>query len=277
MDQIASALGDGARWRIVELLAERPRSVGELAELVGLRQPQTTKHLQTLARAGLVTVFPLGQRRVCAIETAPLKALEDRLRELVETAAAHQGDRDVIARYRAAIEEEAAAADRDRWADERTFSFERVLAASPDAVWRHWADPELLASWWAPSSMTITDCALEPKPGGRVVLEYRDPEGLRYRSEGRVHAAQEPQRLVFDLSVLDASGAVSFTGHYDLTLAAVPDGTRLRLGLRITETTVEAVPYIAGIEPGWEQVLGNLAAAVEVSQHTTKAPTQGKE
>ncbi|HXT88277.1 MAG TPA: metalloregulator ArsR/SmtB family transcription factor [Trebonia sp.] len=277
MDQIASALGDGARWRIVELLAERPRSVGELAELVGLRQPQTTKHLQTLARAGLVTVFPLGQRRVCAIETAPLKALEDRLRELVETAAAHQGDRDVIARYRAAIEEEAAAADRDRWADERTFSFERVLAASPDAVWRHWADPELLASWWAPSSMTITDCALEPKPGGRVVLEYRDPEGLRYRSEGRVHAAQEPQRLVFDLSVLDASGAVSFTGHYDLTLAAVPDGTRLRLGLRITETTVEAVPYIAGIEPGWEQVLGNLAAAVEVSQHTTKAPTKGKE
>jgi uncharacterized protein YndB with AHSA1/START domain/DNA-binding transcriptional ArsR family regulator len=269
MDQIASALGDGARWRIVELLAERPRSVGELAELVGLRQPQTTKHLQTLARAGLVTVFPLGQRRVCAIETAPLKALEGRLRELVETAEAHQGDRDVIARYRAAIEEEAAAANRDRWADERTFSFERVLAASPEAVWRHWADPELLASWWAPPSMAITECALEAKPGGRVVLEYRDPEG-RYRSEGRVLAAQEPERLVFDLSVLDAAGAVSFTGHYDLTLAAVPDGTRLRLGLRITETTVEAVPYIAGIETGWDQVLGNLADAVEVSQHTTK-------
>ena len=48
MDEIAAALGDGARWRIVELLAERPRSVGELAELTGLRQPQTTKHLQTL-------------------------------------------------------------------------------------------------------------------------------------------------------------------------------------------------------------------------------------
>ena len=79
-----------ARWRIVELLAERPRSVGELAELTGLRQPQTTKHLQTLARAGLVTVFPLGQRRVYAIETAPLAALERRLRELV---ADHRGAR----------------------------------------------------------------------------------------------------------------------------------------------------------------------------------------
>jgi uncharacterized protein YndB with AHSA1/START domain len=262
VDQIAAALGDGARWRIVELLAERPRSVGELAELAGLRQPQTSKHLQTLARAGLVTVFPLGQRRVCAVETAPLRALERRLRELAETAEAHEGERDVIARYRAAIEAESAVADRERWADGRTFSFERVLAASPGALWRHWADPELLACWWAPPPMTITDCALEPRPGGRAVLEYRDPEGRRYRSEGRVHAAMEAEHLAFELSVLDASGAVSFTGHYDLTLTAVPDGTRLRLGLRITGTTVEAVPYIAGIETGWGQVLDNLADAV---------------
>jgi uncharacterized protein YndB with AHSA1/START domain/DNA-binding transcriptional ArsR family regulator len=270
MDQIAAALGDGPRWHIVELLAERPRSVGELAELTGLRQPQTTKHLQTLARAGLVTVFPLGQRRVYAVEAAPLKALERCLRELVETTEAHGDERDVIARYRAAIEAESAVADRTRWADGRTFSFERVLAAPRDVVWRHWVDPDLLASWWVPPSMTVTDCALEPWAGGRAVLEYRDAEG-RYRSEGRVHAAKEPERLVFDLSVLEAAGAVSFTGHYDLTLAAVPDGTRLRLGLRITATTVEAVPYIAGIDTGWGQVLNNLADAVGNAQPTTEA------
>ncbi|MFI7134748.1 metalloregulator ArsR/SmtB family transcription factor [Nonomuraea sp. NPDC050153] len=268
MEQIASALGDGARWRIVELLTERPRSVGELAELTGLRQPQTTKHLQTLARAGLVTVFPLGQRRVYAVETAPLKALERRLRELAETAEAHAGERDVIARYRATIEADSAVADRERWADGRTFSFERLLAAPRDVVWRHWVDSDLLASWWAPPSMTVTDCALEPRPGGRAVLDYRDAEG-RYRSEGRVHTAKEPEHLVFDLSVLDAAGAISFTGHYDLSLAAAPEGTRLRLVLRITETTVEAVPYIAGIETGWGQVLDNFAEAVGASQRTT--------
>lgn len=276
MDRIASALGEAARWRIVELLAERPRSVGELAELTGLRQPQTTKHLQTLARAGLVTVFPLGQRRVYAVETAPLAALAGRLRELAETTEAHAGERDVLARYRAAIEAESAIADRKRWADGRTFSFERVLAVPRDVVWRHWSDPNLLASWWAPPSMTVTDCALEPKPGGRAVLEYRDAEG-RYRATGRVHAAKEPERLVFDLSVLDATGAISFSGHYDLTLTAVPSGTRLRLDLRITETAVEAVPYIAGISTGWGQVLDNLADAVGAPRRAAKASTQGKE
>ncbi|MEU4746143.1 metalloregulator ArsR/SmtB family transcription factor [Actinosynnema sp. NPDC023658] len=271
MDRIAAVLGDAARWRIVELLAVRPRSVGELAELTGSRQPQTTKHLQTLARAGLVAVHPLGQRRVYALDTAPLAALVRSLRELVETAEAHAGELDVITRYRAAIEAEAAIADRDRWADGRTFSFERALAVPREVVWRHWVDPDLLSSWWAPPSMTVTDCALEPRQGGRAVLEYRDPDGQRYRSEGTVRTAEEPGHLVFDLSVLDAAGAVSFTGLYDLELTEAPGGTTLRLDLRITETAVEAVPYIAGIETGWGQVLDNLVHTIGASTSATEA------
>lgn len=262
MDKLAAALGDAARWRIVEQLADHPRSVGELAELTGLRQPQTTKHLQTLARAGLVTVFPLGQRRVYALESEPLQALERRLRELAERTVAHADERDVIARYRTAIERESAVADQDRWADGRLFSFERVLAASPDVVWRYWTDPELLASWWAPRPMTIVDAALEPSPGGRAVLEYADAEGHRYRSEGTVSTARDSERLVFTLAVLDAESAISFSSQYAVELAAASAGTRLRLDLRIDETTVDAVAYIAGIETGWNQVLDNLAEVI---------------
>lgn len=265
MDRIAAALGDVSRWRIVELLADRPRSVGELAELTGMRQPQTTKHLQSLARAGLVTVFPLGQRRVYALEQAPLQALHDRLRTLVDAAATHAGERDVIVRYRAAIERESAVADRERWADGRTFSFDRTLRAPRDVVWRHWVEPDLLAAWWAPPSMTIVGCGIEPKRGGRAVLDYRDTDGRLYHSEGRVHTARKPGHLTFDLSVLDAGGAVSFTGDYDVTLSAIPTGTRLRLDLRITGTTVDAVPFIAGIETGWGQVLDNLVDVLHQS------------
>jgi uncharacterized protein YndB with AHSA1/START domain len=263
---VAAALGDGARWRIVELLAQRPRSVGELAELTGLRQPQTTKHLQTLARAGLVTVFPLGQRRVYAIETGPLAELRERLGQWIDAAAAQDDQRDVLARYQAAIEAETAVAD--GWADGRVFSFDRSLPVPPDVVWRYWVDPGLLASWWAPAPMTVVDAVVEPEPGGRAVLAYRDPEGRRYRSEGRVHTVREPVRLGFDLSVLDDAGAVSFTNHVDLTLTAAPHGTRLRLGVRVTDSAVEAVAFIAGIETGWGQVLDNLAGVL---------PAKGKE
>jgi uncharacterized protein YndB with AHSA1/START domain/DNA-binding transcriptional ArsR family regulator len=252
MEQIAAVLGDGARWRIVELLAERPRSVGELAELTGLRQPQTTKHLQTLARSGLVTVTPLGQRRVYALESAPLKEFERRLRDLIERTDAHAGDRDVIARYQASIEAETAA-DRAHWADGRTFSFERVLPAPREVVWRHWTDPSLLASWWAPPSMAVTECVIEPSPGGRAVLAYRDAEG-NYRSEGRVREAVPAERLVFDLSIVDA-----FTAVYDVTFT---EDTRLHIDMTITESTVDAAQYVAGIETGWGQVLDNLTKAL---------------
>ncbi|MFQ6228312.1 SRPBCC domain-containing protein [Nocardia sp. NPDC002869] len=262
MDRIGSALGDGARWPLIELLAERPRSVGELAELTGLWQPQTTKHLRTLAQAGLVAVFPLGQRRVYAIETQPLEAFARRLADLVDTAGAQAGEREVIARYRAAIDAEAARADRDRWADGRRFCFDRLLPVPRDVVWRYWVEPDLLGSWWAPSPMTVTDCILEPAPRGRVVLDYRDAEGRRYRSAGEVTAAAEPERLGFRLSVRDPADAVLFTGHYALTLTRAAEGTRLRLGLTLTDPDTGAVPFIAGIETGWQQVLDNLTAAV---------------
>jgi uncharacterized protein YndB with AHSA1/START domain/DNA-binding transcriptional ArsR family regulator len=257
MEQIAAVLGDGARWRIVELLAERPRSVGELAELTGLRQPQASKHLQTLARAGLATVFPLGQRRVYALEAGPLVAFEGRLRELIEAAEAHAGEREVLARYRDSVASETALARSDRWADGRTFSFERALPATSETIWRHWVEPQLLASWWAPPSMTVTEGLIEPRPGGRAVLEYRSPDG-RYRSEGTVHEATPYERLVFDLAVLGDS----FSATYELTLTPVANGTRLSLQLRLDDTTVAAAPSIAGIETGWNQVLDNLTGKI---------------
>jgi DNA-binding transcriptional ArsR family regulator len=69
-DALLIALADPARWRLVTLLAERPRSVGVLAQLAEARQPQTTKHLQTLERAGVVTSQRTGQRRVYALRSA---------------------------------------------------------------------------------------------------------------------------------------------------------------------------------------------------------------
>lgn len=262
MDQIASALGDPARWQIVELLSERPRSVGELATLTGLRQPQTTKHLQTLTRAGLVAMFPLGQRRVYAVEAPALRAFARRLGVLAESAEEHAGDRDVIARYLAAIEAEAALANGPGWADGRTFVFDRELPAPPGVVWQHWIDPELLAGWWVPPTFTVTNCVLTPRRGGRALLEYQDADGHRYRSRGHVHAATKPEHLAFDLSVLDDDGLPMFTGQYDVTLAAAPDGTRLHLDLILTDTTVSAVSAIAGIDPGWGQVLDHLTAVL---------------
>ena len=76
-------------------------------------------------------------------------------------------------------------------------------------------------------------------------------------------SSKKPEHLAFDLSVLDADGAVMFSGAYDLTLGETDAGTHLHVDLEITRTTVEAVPAVAGIETGWSQVLDQLVIALD--------------
>jgi len=70
-----TALSDPHRRDVLELLLERPRSVGELVERLSLSQPSTSKHLRVLRTAGLVTVRQDGQRRVYAVDPQPLAEL----------------------------------------------------------------------------------------------------------------------------------------------------------------------------------------------------------
>lgn len=62
---------------MLELLRDRPRSVNELSEELGLSQPGTSKHLRVLREAELVTVRADAQRRVYALSPAPLVELDD--------------------------------------------------------------------------------------------------------------------------------------------------------------------------------------------------------
>jgi DNA-binding transcriptional ArsR family regulator len=69
------ALAEPNRFRIVELLREGPRPVGEIAQRLSLRQPQVSKHLRVLSEAGLVRVKPVAQQRVYQLQYRPFKEL----------------------------------------------------------------------------------------------------------------------------------------------------------------------------------------------------------
>ncbi len=66
------ALADPTRRRTLDLLRERPRSVGELVNLLDTSQPGVSKHLRVLREAGLVSVRRDAQRRWYTIRPEPL-------------------------------------------------------------------------------------------------------------------------------------------------------------------------------------------------------------
>ena len=110
MEALLTALADPARWRLVGLLAERPRPVGVLAQLAGARQPQTTKHLQTLERAGVVSSQRAGQRRIYSLRSAPLRELAAALSGLADTADQLGGAQETFDRYALSVQTERLAA-----------------------------------------------------------------------------------------------------------------------------------------------------------------------
>ncbi len=54
IDATLAALADPHRRRAVELLGQRPRRAGELAEALDLPAPAMSRHLRTLKQSGLV-------------------------------------------------------------------------------------------------------------------------------------------------------------------------------------------------------------------------------
>src|SRR6266571_7506617 len=69
-------VAEPTRRRILDLLRERARSVGELVKLLGLSQPGVSKHLRLLREAGLVSVRRDKQRRWYELEPKPLAEID---------------------------------------------------------------------------------------------------------------------------------------------------------------------------------------------------------
>ena len=71
-----TVLAEPTRRRILDLLLDEPRSVGELVAELGLTQPGTSKHLKVLRDAGLVTVRRDAQRRWYELRPEPLAEID---------------------------------------------------------------------------------------------------------------------------------------------------------------------------------------------------------
>jgi DNA-binding transcriptional ArsR family regulator len=72
---VLDAMGDGTRRAIVELLAERPRAVIDLAGQLPVSRPAVSLHLRVLREAGLVRDTAVGTRRIYELDPEGLAML----------------------------------------------------------------------------------------------------------------------------------------------------------------------------------------------------------
>jgi DNA-binding transcriptional ArsR family regulator len=72
-----NAVAEPRRRQILDLLAQRERPVNDLVELLGLAQPQVSKHLRVLREVGAVDVREDGRQRLYRLNGHALKPIHD--------------------------------------------------------------------------------------------------------------------------------------------------------------------------------------------------------
>ena len=70
-------LAEESRRRILDLLVERERPVGDLVGLLSLSQPAVSKHLKVLRDAGLVESRSDAQWRIYRVRPEPLREVDE--------------------------------------------------------------------------------------------------------------------------------------------------------------------------------------------------------
>lgn len=91
------ALGDATRRDVMEILLDRPRSVGEIAAQLPVSRPAVSQHLKVLEGSGLVTHRAEGTRRIYSTSALGLAELRLAIEQMWDES---------LARFAAAAEEE---------------------------------------------------------------------------------------------------------------------------------------------------------------------------
>jgi uncharacterized protein YndB with AHSA1/START domain len=138
----------------------------------------------------------------------------------------------------------------------------RTISAPPERVYRAWLEPELLRRWLAPG-VEVTRVEVDERVGGHYRIWHGDAGGFECELLELVPA----QRIVFRWGFV---GPERLTGPaYDslltITLREEQNGaTALTLVHERLDDLYAAMPYVAeNVGPGWEMVLGRLAAIIE--------------
>ena len=76
MSTVFGVLAEPQRRRILDLVRDSERSVGELVDALSISQPAVSKHLRVLREVGLVEARVDEQRRLYRLRPEPLRELD---------------------------------------------------------------------------------------------------------------------------------------------------------------------------------------------------------
>jgi len=139
-----------------------------------------------------------------------------------------------------------------------TVHLHRVMATTPNKIYRAFLEADAVAKWLPPNGFTGTVHHWEPKVGGSFRVSFRNfttGDGHSFGGEYLELVPHERIRYTDKFEDSNLAGTIQVT----VTLKEVPVGTELTI---VQEGLPDAIP-VAACYVGWQQSLANLAVLVE--------------
>jgi uncharacterized protein YndB with AHSA1/START domain len=137
----------------------------------------------------------------------------------------------------------------------------RVFDAPRELVFAAFTDAKHLKHWWGPAMFTNPVVEADARPGGRVYIEMRAPDGTVFPMNGAFRELVRPERLVLTSTAMeDEHGVPMLEGVTTITFEAQGGRTKVTLHATLVKVAPQAAGAAAGMEQGWTESLDKLAA-----------------
>jgi|SRR5665213_4494702 len=150
---------------------------------------------------------------------------------------------------------------------EKQVTLVRVYDAGLDRVWKAWTDPKELKQWWGPDNVTIPECEVDLRVGGKfhIVMEAGEAmgpyKGTKWPMDAKFTVVEPNKKLAYT-----AQAWTEGTNKEDwlidqtteITLTAEGGKTKVEVIATIHKTGPKAGMAAQGMEGGFTQQLEKL-------------------
>lgn len=145
-------------------------------------------------------------------------------------------------------------------------TFERIYDASPETVWQAWTDPAMLKQWWGPDNVTIPECEVDLRVGGRFYIVMEAGEAM-----GPYKGTKWP--MLAEFTVVEPNAKLSYASQAwtegqkeetmidqttEISLMGENGKTTVKVRAAIYKTGPKAKMAVEGMQYGFTQQLDKL-------------------
>lgn len=145
--------------------------------------------------------------------------------------------------------------------------FSRVFDAPRELMFRVWTEPEHIRRWWGPHDFTVPLAEFDARPGGRLRIDFRGPDGEVFPNFGEVREVSPFDRLVFTAEYRHGGDKLLVGSLVTVTFADEGARTRVIVKAKVYHAEPEAADSLAGMEEGWTQQLDKLELEARDAAH----------